>query len=65
MIVPAGTDAPRATATVSRYEYEVRTPPPWYTVTLLRPATEPANVTVPAAMTRTGVPGSAAKSRPQ
>jgi hypothetical protein len=43
----------------------VRTTPPWFTVTLLIPATTPAKVTVPDAADRTAVPTGVAKSTPQ
>jgi hypothetical protein len=63
--VAVTTHSPGSTATPSRYEYEVRSPPPWSMVTDRVPATLPANVTVPAAAARTTVPGVAAKSTPQ
>jgi len=39
--------------------------PPWSMVTLRRPATKPAKVTMPPAAARTGVPTGVAMSTPQ
>ncbi len=50
---PRATHLPTSTSTAARYEYDVRTPPPWSTVTERRPAIEPANVTTPAPSDRT------------
>ena len=63
--MPAATRDPVVTMSDSSHEYDVRTPPPWSTVTESRPATDPANVTRPGAAAATGTPGSEAKSMPQ
>ncbi len=43
----------------------MRTPPPWWMVTLSRPATGPEKVTTPSRAALTGVPSAAARSTPQ
>jgi hypothetical protein len=62
---PALTREPLLTAIPERYEYDERRSPPWSTVTLSRPATGPAKVTMPDEAATTGVPNSAARSMPQ
>jgi hypothetical protein len=63
--VPLTTNSPTTTEIAVRYEYEVRMPPPWSTVTVLRPATDPANEIVPEPMATTSLPSSAMMSTPQ
>jgi hypothetical protein len=62
---PAATRSPTSTVRAVRYEYEVRTPPPWLTVIVSFPATTPENVTIPPPAAVTRVPGGAAMSMPQ
>ncbi len=49
----------------ARWEYDVRTPSGWLTVTWSDPATGPAKATVPRPAARTTVPGSVAYSMPR
>lgn len=62
---PRATVCPFVTVADARYEYEVRTVPPWRSVTEIRPATLPTKVTVPLPMARTGEPWAVATSAPQ
>jgi len=59
------THCPAATSIDAKYEYEVRRPPPWSTVTDDMPATDPAKVTWPVQAGNTGVPSGASRSIPQ
>ena len=62
---PRATAAPARTLMRWRYEYELRSPPPWSTVTWSAVATAPANTTVPEAAARTVSPGSVSYSIPR
>ena len=65
MTSPLSTRAPVLTLRSRRYDVETLTPGSGTIVAEFIPATDPANVTVPAVGARTKAPGFAAKSTPQ